>query len=106
MAASLLVDESNGDAQDDECLYPEPNSSINGEDGDDESRDESTLENKKATRKSNASKCKDGKPSRKRKGAEEASDKLKEEPKKKFSHSTRRSRRCGKVLFWNFFVTF
>lgn len=101
VAAPHLVDESDGDDQDDESFYPEPNGSINGEDEDGESREQSTLKKKKATGKSKASKCKDGKPSRKRKGAEETLEQFKE-PKKKFSHTTRRSRRCGELPFWNF----
>ncbi|XP_031393250.1 uncharacterized protein LOC116204986 isoform X1 [Punica granatum] len=96
--AAHLVDESDGDAQD-ESFYPNPYSSMDGEIEEGATRDENTLEKKKATGKSKVSKSKNGKPSRKRKGAEEATGQSKEVPKKKFAHTTRRSRRCvDKVL--------
>ncbi|KAK4768599.1 hypothetical protein SAY87_003740 [Trapa incisa] len=83
-----------GDAQDDEGFHLNHNGIANEENENDESNDWNTLEKEKAMRNSKANSCQSGKPSRKRKAAVGATDKFKEEPKKKFSHSTQRSRRC------------
>ena len=75
------------------------NSSIDedeDEDNDEEYRADIKLQKKRAPRKSKKPEAENGKPVRKRKKANEAADQLTKEPRKKFSHSTRRNRRCGK----------
>jgi transcription factor TFIIIB component B'' len=97
--AFQLIDEPDDEANDNGSLSAEPpsNSSVDeDEDYDDEFRVESKSQKKRAPRKSKKPEAENGKPVRKRKKANEAADQSTKEPPKKFSHSTRRNRRCGK----------
>ncbi|XP_041015921.1 transcription factor TFIIIB component B'' isoform X2 [Juglans microcarpa x Juglans regia] len=107
-----LIDEPDGEANENGSFSSEPPTDSNigeVEDGDDddeyrvesddEFRVESMSQKKRAPRKSKKSGVENGKPVQKRKRANEAADQLSKEPPKKFSHSTRRNRRCvDKVL--------
>ena len=97
--AFQLIDEPEDEANDDSSFSAEPpsNSSVDeDEDYDDEFRVESKSQKKRAPRKPKKPEGENGKPVRKRKKANEAADQSAKEPPKKFSHSTRQNRRCGK----------
>jgi transcription factor TFIIIB component B'' len=73
-------------------------------DGDEfqENDDEDEVDNSSKKRASTSSKkksvAKNGKTSKKRKKANDDLDKVTEEPPKKFPHSSRRRKRCGKLV--------
>ncbi|XP_075674341.1 uncharacterized protein LOC142643554 isoform X1 [Castanea sativa] len=95
--AFQLIDEQDDGANDDFSAEPPSNSSIDedeDEDNNDEYKVESKSQKKRAPRKSKKPEAENGKPVRKRKKANEAADQSTEKPPKKFSHSTRRNRRC------------
>uniref|UniRef100_A0A2N9J4E0 Uncharacterized protein n=1 Tax=Fagus sylvatica TaxID=28930 RepID=A0A2N9J4E0_FAGSY len=102
--AFQLIDEPDDGANDNGSLSAEPpsNSSIDedeDEDNDEEYRVDIKSQKKRAPRKSKKAEAENGKPVRKRKKANEAADQSTKEPRKKFSHSTRRNRRCvDKIL--------
>lgn len=83
-----------------------PTNSVADEDrnSDDEFKVENSSQKKRAPRKSKKSVSENEKPVRMRKKANETGDKSTKEPPKKFSHSTRRKRRCGKFdcIFFEF----
>lgn len=92
-----LVDESEDEARDNGAKPAEPPiNSVADEDRnrDDECKVENLSRKKRAPRKSMKSVAENEKPVRKRKNANETGDKSTKEPPKKFSHSTRRKRRC------------
>ncbi|KAM4089137.1 hypothetical protein ACB094_07G126500 [Castanea mollissima] len=95
--AFQLIDEQDDGANDDVSAEPPSNSSIDedeDEDNNDEYKVESKSQKKRAPRKSKKPEAENGKPLRKRKKANEAADQSTVKPPKKFSHSTRRNRRC------------
>uniref|UniRef100_F6I0M5 Myb-like domain-containing protein n=1 Tax=Vitis vinifera TaxID=29760 RepID=F6I0M5_VITVI len=92
-----LVDESEDEARDNGAKPAEPPiNSVADEDRnrDDECKVKNLSRKKRAPRKSMKSVAENEKPVRKRKNANETGDKSTKEPPKKFSHSTRRKRRC------------
>ena len=94
-----LVDEFEDEACDNGSQPAEPPiNSVADEDrnSDDENKVENSSRKKRAPRKSKKSVTENEKPVRKRKNASETGEKSAKEPPKKFSHSTRRKRRCGK----------
>ncbi|CAK9154361.1 unnamed protein product [Ilex paraguariensis] len=96
-----LIDEPEDEALDDVefAAGDLAGSVINENDDDDEYQKENESQNKKVRRKSKKNVSETEKPSQKRKMDGEESDKSAKEPRKKFSHSTRRSRRrVDKVL--------
>lgn len=93
-----LVGESEDEARDNGAKPAEPPiNSVADEDRnrDDECKVKNLSRKKRAPRKSMKSVAENEKPVRKRKNANETGDKSTKEPPKKFSHSTRRKRRCG-----------
>ncbi|RVW48235.1 hypothetical protein CK203_069617 [Vitis vinifera] len=92
-----LVGESEDEARDNGAKPAEPPiNSVADEDRnrDDECKVKNLSRKKRAPRKSMKSVAENEKPVRKRKNANETGDKSTKEPPKKFSHSTRRKRRC------------
>lgn len=79
----FLMDDNNGSDED-----------YNGEDGKD------TMNRRKVPRGTKRPATKTDKPSQRRKKASDEADPINKEPaKKKFSHSTRRNRRTGTIIF-------
>lgn len=96
-----LVDEPDNEAHNDGSFSAEPPSGTvdEGEGDGDGNSAEKTSKKKRAPRKSKEPMSEYEKPVRKRKKANEASDKSDKHPSKKFSHSTRRKRRIGNCQF-------
>lgn len=99
MVTCKLVDESEDETHDNEGQPAEPpTDSIADEDrnNDDEYKVENSSQKKRAPRKSKRSNAENEKPVRKRKNANETGETSTKESSRKFSHTTRRKRRCGK----------
>lgn len=95
-SAQQLVDEPVDEAYEPPSIS---NTDIDEDDGEDENRENSPSQKKKAPRKCKKPLPESDKPVRKRKKANEAPDQATKVPPKKFSHSTRRNKRRGKRIF-------
>lgn len=107
MAAGPQVVDELHEAHDNGGLPEPPGSSVDEEDndyeprGDEESDDENKVEiasrKKRASKKSKEPVTENEKPVRKRNRSNDTSEQSMQKPRKKFSHSTRRNKRCGNL---------